>query len=238
MMNSRLVWAFLLLSLAVMGTGCVHSPAKPDPALQGVIEALQPEAPQVDAAAEEEAAAEAAVDPVSPDDAAPAAALPIETAQPVELPGCPNLHKVSDDLYRGAQPTAEGMKQLKELGVRTIVNLRSFHSDRDEIGDLELNYEHIFMKAWHPEDKEVVRFLRIVADEANKPVFVHCQHGSDRTGTMCAIYRIAVQGWERKDAIKEMTDGGYGFHYVWQNLIDYLEALDIDRMKKDAGMEE
>jgi hypothetical protein len=32
-------------------------------------------------------------------------------AKKIELSGVSNLHKVSDDLYRGAQPTEEGMKE-------------------------------------------------------------------------------------------------------------------------------
>jgi len=39
------------------------------------------------------------------------------------------------------------MKNLKSIGIETIVNLRSFHSDRDEIGNSGLAYEHITMKA-------------------------------------------------------------------------------------------
>jgi protein tyrosine phosphatase (PTP) superfamily phosphohydrolase (DUF442 family) len=135
-------------------------------------------------------------------------------AQPIKLEGAPNLFKVSDVLYRSAQPTAQGMKNLKKLGIKTIVNLRSFHSDRQEIGATGLAYEHIYMKAWHPETKEAARFLQIVNDPARQPVLVHCQHGSDRTGTMCALYRIAVQDWSKKDAIREMRDGGYGFHRI------------------------
>ena len=46
-------------------------------------------------------------------------------AERIELPGVPNFHKVSNDLYRGAQPTAEGMKRLEKLGIKTVVNLRS-----------------------------------------------------------------------------------------------------------------
>jgi protein tyrosine/serine phosphatase len=157
-------------------------------------------------------------------------------ATPIQKPGLPNFHKIDDGLYRGAQPTAEGMKQLKDMGVRTVINLRSFHSDRDEIGETGLGYEHIYMKAWHPEDKEVVRFLQIVTDKARRPVFFHCQHGADRTGTMCAIYRIAIQGWSKDDALKEMVEGGYGFHGVWQNLKKYIDELDIDEMKRRAGL--
>jgi protein tyrosine/serine phosphatase len=159
-------------------------------------------------------------------------------AQSLELPGVPNFHKVSDDLYRGAQPSSEGMKQLEKLGIKTIVNLRSVHSDRDEIKNTGLAYEHIRMTMWNPEDKDIVRFLKIVTDCKNTPVFVHCQFGSDRTGTMCAIYRIAVEGWNKNEAIDEMTKGGFGFHSIWSNLIDYIQKLDIDKIKDTVGISE
>jgi len=161
---------------------------------------------------------------------------PADWATPVELDGVPNLHQVSPTLYRSAQPTAEGMKGLEKLGVKTIVNLRSFHSDRDEIEGTDLAYEHIYMKAWHPEEKEAVRFLRIVTDPKQQPVLVHCKHGADRTGTMCAIYRVAIQGWTKDEAIREMTDGGFGFHTIWGNLPHWIRDLDIDRIKKQAGL--
>jgi len=157
----------------------------------------------------------------------------------VSRQGCPNLHKVSEDLYRGAQPSAEGMKELRKLGVKTIVNLRSFNSDRPEIekSGEQFHYEHIWMKAWHAEDKEIVHFLKVVNDPARRPVFVHCQHGADRTGTMCAVYRVAVQGWDKKEALREMTRGGYGYHGIWQNLLRYVTDLDVEEMKRRAGME-
>ncbi|MDY7009704.1 MAG: tyrosine-protein phosphatase [Planctomycetota bacterium] len=158
-------------------------------------------------------------------------------SKPMEATGLPNLHRVTKDLYRGAQPTAEGMKKLKEMGVKTIINLRSFHSDRDEIGDTGLGYEHIYMKAWHPERKELVRFLKIATDPDRTPVFVHCQYGSDRTGTMCAVYRVAVCGWSQDEALDEMTKGGFGFHGVWDNLVEYLRKVNIDEIKKDAGIQ-
>jgi protein tyrosine/serine phosphatase len=158
-------------------------------------------------------------------------------AQPVEVDGVPNLNKVSDNLYRSAQPTAQGMKNLKQMGIETVVNLRSFHSDREEIGNTGLDYEHIYMKAWHPERKEAVRFLQIVTNPKRTPVLVHCLHGADRTGTMIALYRIAVQGWTREEAIREMTEGGFNFHPVFDNLTEWIQKLDIEAIKTDAGIE-
>lgn len=153
-------------------------------------------------------------------------------ASRIELPGLPNFHKVSDELYRGAQPTKEGIEQLKKLGIKTIINLRSFHSDRDEISDSNILYEQIYIKPWHLEDKETTRFLQTVTDESNHPVFVHCQRGADRTGTMCAIYRIIIQGWSKQQAIEEMTKGGFGFNKLYINLIKYIEQLDEEEIEK------
>lgn len=161
---------------------------------------------------------------------------PERWARPLEKPGLPNLHRVSDAYYRGAQPSAAGMQELVRMKVKTVVNLRAVNSDRDEIGDAALAYEHISFKAWHAEDEDVVRFLRIVTDEKRKPVFVHCQHGADRTGMMTAIYRIAVEGWSKDDAIAEMTEGGFGFHSIWKDLVEYLRELDVERLRKEAGL--
>jgi len=166
----------------------------------------------------------------------PAPDRPESWAQSVKLDGVPNLHKVSDTLYRSAQPTAQGMKNLKQMGIKTVVNLRTFHSDRNEIGKTGLGCEHIYMKAWHPERQDIVRFLKIVTDPKRTPVLVHCLHGADRTGTMSAIYRIVVQGWSKEMAVREMTEGGYNFHAVFGNLPQWLEGLDIESLKKDVGI--
>lgn len=166
----------------------------------------------------------------------PIADRPETWAQPVELPGVPNLYRVSGELYRGDQPTPQGMQNLKKLGLRTIINLRSFHSDRDETIAAGLAYEHIYMKPWHPEEDEVVHFLKIVTDPKRTPVLVHCKHGADRTGTMIAVYRIAVQGWSKIEATREMTQGGFGYHPIWSLLPIWVQTLDIDRIKRQAGI--
>ncbi len=160
---------------------------------------------------------------------------PASWAQPVAWEGAPNLFKVSDTLYRSAQPTDDGLRNLRELGIVTVVNLRAFHSDRDEL-DPELGYEDIHMKSWHPEREDAVAFLRIVTDPKRAPVLLHCQHGADRTGAMTAIYRIAVQGWSKDDAIREMKDGGYGFHKIWGNLTEWLQDLDVESLREEAGI--
>jgi protein tyrosine/serine phosphatase len=166
----------------------------------------------------------------------PAPARPATWAVPIDHPPLANLHQITPMLYRGAQPTSEGFAELEKMGIRTVVNLRGMHGDSELLERTGLAYRHITFQTWHPEDEDIIEFLRIVTKPENQPVFFHCHHGSDRTGTMCAIYRLVVQGWSKDDAIREMTEGNYGFHIVWDNLITYLRDLDVDRIRSAAGL--
>jgi hypothetical protein len=150
-------------------------------------------------------------------------------AQPLEIPGLPNLHRVSPVLYRGAQPTEQGFRELEKLGVRTVLSLRTFDADEPPPGS-RLSFERIAFKSWHPEREDVLRFLEVVTDPERQPIFVHCQHGADRTGMMCAITRVVLEGWTKQAAIEEMTGGGYGFHSIWSNLIAYVREIDVEEL--------
>lgn len=160
-----------------------------------------------------------------------------EWAAAMTVAGLPNLHQVTPNLYRCAQPTREGMQHLKDMKIKTVISLRSFHDDDEELEGAEgVRHFQIYMKAWHAEKEDAVKFLKLVTDPANQPVLVHCQHGADRTGTMCAVYRMAVQGWTKEQAIQEMTDGGFGFHEVWANLKSWLDTVDVQELRHEAGI--
>lgn len=150
--------------------------------------------------------------------AGPQEARPTQWAVPLEREGLSNFYKVSDNLYRGAQPKKAGFEELKKLGVKTIVNLRNSNLDEKMITGSGFNYFHIPISSIFPKKKKFARFLEIVSDPANCPVFVHCRRGADRTGTAVALYRIKVQEWKVEDAINEMVNGGYHFNRIYFNL--------------------
>jgi protein tyrosine/serine phosphatase len=121
------------------------------------------------------------------------------------------------------------MRQLEKLGIKTVVNLRFILSDRKKIKGTGLDYEHINMTTFHVNNADVVRFLEIVTDRNRTPVFVHCQRGIERAGTMCAVYRIVVQGWSKDEAIEEMTKGSFAYRNVSRSLVNYIRELNVDR---------
>ena len=55
---------------------------------------------------------------------------------------------------------------------------------------------------------------------------------------MCAVYRVAVCGWTKEEAIEEMVDGEFGFHSIHRGLIKYLREMDMKEMKQKAALPE
>ncbi len=161
---------------------------------------------------------------------------PATWATPLTEPGLTNFYRVTTNLYRGAQPSAVGMKELKAMGIKTILNLRSFHSDQRLVSSGDMKLARLHMKPWHAEDEDVVAFLKIASNTNNLPLFVHCQRGADRTGMICAMYRVVICGWSKEDAIKEMKEGGFHFNPGWENLVDYINKADVEALKKRAGI--
>ncbi|RDJ26709.1 protein-tyrosine-phosphatase [Bosea caraganae] len=147
-----------------------------------------------------------------------------------------NLHRVTPMLFRSAQIHKGDVKAIRSLGVRTIVNLRAFHSDQRLPGLAGIRLVRIPMKTWHIEDEDVIAALRAIrAAEALGPVLLHCQHGADRTGVVTAMYRMVFQGWSREQALDELRNGGFGYHTMWRNIPRYLRNVDIAAIKRALG---
>jgi protein tyrosine phosphatase (PTP) superfamily phosphohydrolase (DUF442 family) len=128
------------------------------------------------------------------------------------IKGVKNFAKVSSPaLWRGAQPDPkqDGFRNLENAGVKTIVNLRYDHDDLPFLAGTKLRYFWIKARAWHPEEEDLIKFLKVLEDKENWPVFVHCAAGKDRTGYAVATYRIVEENWPADDAIHEMFDFGY-----------------------------
>lgn len=160
----------------------------------------------------------------------------VRWAEPIAIDGVPNLYCFGPGLYRGAQPGPNGFEKLQKLGIKTVINLRSFHSNKEAVRKLGISYEQIHMKAWQAEKEDVVQFLRIAADPSRLPIFVHCHHGSDRTGLVVAAYRVVVTGWTKEEAIQEMIEGGYGFHPIWGNLVRFIRNLEVKVIREETGI--
>ena len=137
-------------------------------------------------------------------------------AEKLNLAGVRNAGKISEMLFRGAQPSAQGLAELKKLGVITIIDLRGNHGpvawERAQAESLGMRFVNIPVLGWSPPDNvQVAQFLRLVQQDPTQKIFIHCYYGQDRTGVMIAAYRIAQQNWTPDQAASEMNS--FGFHY-------------------------
>ncbi len=155
--------------------------------------------------------------------------------------GIPNFAEVTPTLYRGAQPSAEGLEALRKLGVNLIVDLRG-GTNKDEEADakkLGMQYISIPSHCPFPKDETFAKFLRVLRENPAKKTFVHCHLGVDRTGMAVASYRMAEEGWSAEEAMKEMRTFGFSSVHraMCPGLADYEESFP-DRLKKDQAFKE
>jgi len=140
--------------------------------------------------------------------------------QRLQITGVENAGKISDFLYRGAQPRGQGYEELKKLGISIVVDLRNSKPVESDGGETReqvkveaagMRYVEIPTSAiFGPSQSQVAEFLQLLRDNEKQRVFVHCYFGDDRTGVMVATYRIAVDHWTSDEAYNEMR--AYHFH--------------------------
>src|SRR5689334_3585158 len=146
----------------------------------------------------------------APAGAPPKPVLRSAYGEKLKLSGLPNGGKINDSLFRGAQPRDEGVKELKNLGITTIVDLRGedpgkISWERQQAESLGIRFVSIPVSGWAPPSNEqVAQFLEIFRDHPKERVFVHCRFGDDRTGVFVATYRMAFEGWPAEQAMNEM----------------------------------
>jgi len=143
--------------------------------------------------------------------------------------GVENFAKVSPALWRGAQPTTAGFRNLEAAGAKTIVSLREHNDDLPLLQGTKLKYVRIPSHAWDPEEAQLVLLLKILANRDHWPVFVHCAEGRDRTGYTVATYRMVVENWAVDDALHEMFD--FRFNTIWFRNPTFLRRLNVDKMR-------
>lgn len=126
-----------------------------------------------------------------------------------------NFHIVAPNVMRSGQPSEGDFKILKEhYNVKTILNLRNNKKhnewEKEVIEKLGMKYINIPMSGRKKQSIEKIeKCLNIINNESNQPILVHCHAGKDRTGLICAAYRIKYDNWSFGDALIEMLAYGY-----------------------------
>jgi protein tyrosine/serine phosphatase len=169
--------------------------------------------------------------------ASPAGSTPHSAPAVQKYPGLPNFGVVSDQLYRGAQPDERGFAELARRGISVVVNFRNERStierERALVESMGMEYVSIPWRGQDdPHPDQVARFLRLLADNPQRKVFVHCRRGAERTGVMVACYRMNRERWTADRALAEME--AFGFRRRFAHLARFVREFPMLMLRDPA----
>jgi len=158
-----------------------------------------------------------------------------QAQKPVANKDLPNFYQINSNLYRGGQPTEAGVKELAKIGVKTIIDLRGGEKvarrERLWVEKAGIRFIVVNLSNWFkPKTADINQILQIIDVAENKPVYVHCRRGANRTGTVIAAYRISRDNWTAKQANREAKKFGHGWWQVWMK--DFIE--DYEKEEKSV----
>ncbi len=126
--------------------------------------------------------------------------------------GVSNFGRVTETFLRGGEVTADGLKNLHSIGVRTIVDLRDDPEpeEAEVCRQLGLTYYSFPLTGHEAPDPATMQKVLDLITKADAPIYVHCSGGKHRAGTACAMYRMRVDGWTPERAWSEQQAYGFG----------------------------
>jgi len=127
-----------------------------------------------------------------------------------------NFGQMDDRFFRGAQPKEDQYKQLSDLGIKTVIDLRNDPTDYEKpaVEALGMRYVNIPMSDKdYPESAAIEQFMKLIADPSTGKFYVHCAGGRHRTGVIGAVYRFNNYNWNFEQVYKEMKD--FDFYTRW-----------------------
>jgi protein tyrosine phosphatase (PTP) superfamily phosphohydrolase (DUF442 family) len=154
-------------------------------------------------------------------------------ASPLDIP-ISNFGEINSNYYRGGQPDREGFAALKRFGIKSVIDLRNdpVRQEADWVRAAGMQYFNLPLSTSRPASApETEYFLKLVNDEKNWPVYVHCKAGKHRTGEMTAVYRLTHDSWTADRAYQEMRRYKFYSFPFQGSLRDYVYAY-FDKLRQ------
>ena len=130
-----------------------------------------------------------------------------------------NLHQVTPDLWRAAQPAPHQIADLAARGVKTIVNLRggrefgSWPLEREACAAHGIVLAEFVARSREAPSAATIHEARALFDTIAYPAMVHCKSGADRAGFMSVLYLMLKEGKTVDEALGQLSSR-YG-HWRW-----------------------
>ena len=137
-----------------------------------------------------------------------------------------NRHRVSEKLWRSAQPAPHQIAKLAAEGVRTIINLRggrehgSWQLQKEACDRLGLTLVDFVVRSRGAPDRETILASKELFASINYPAVLHCKSGADRAGFVAALYLIVHEGRSASEALRQLSFRYGHFRFAKTGILD------------------
>jgi len=137
-----------------------------------------------------------------------------------------NKHRVSEKLWRSAQPAPHQIARLKAQGIRTIVNLRggrehgSWQLQKDVCDRLGITLAEFVVRSRGAPDRETILSAKAFFDGLAYPAIMHCKSGADRAGFVAVLYLIVHEGRTVDEAMGQLSARFGHFRFSKTGILD------------------
>lgn len=170
---------------------------------------------------------------VSPPQTPTATPSPSSTPQPSQAPpieGVRNYTRVDATIGCAGATEAKAMPGIAKLGYKAVLNLREeteagagIDESRAAAEAEGLKYIHLPFKSSAPDAKVAGEFLKLVADPANQPLFIHCGSGN-RVAALWLIKRMVIDKWTEERSVAEARLIGLSSEALQKFALDYVAS--------------
>jgi protein tyrosine/serine phosphatase len=137
-----------------------------------------------------------------------------------------NKHKVSERLWRSAQPAPYQIARLQAEGVRTIINLRggrehgSWQLQKEACARLGLELTEFVVRSRGAPDRDALLGAQAFFERIAYPAVIHCKSGADRAGFVAALYLIVHEGKPVDQALRQLSMRYGHFRFSKTGILD------------------
>lgn len=148
-----------------------------------------------------------------------------------------NMHRLSDEAWRSAQPAPHDFRRFKRMGIKTVINLRgerlcgSFWHERKECENLGLKLVNFTIRSRAAPSREDILAARDLFESIEYPMVMHCKSGADRAGLMSVIYQHVRAKKPIEEALKQLS---LRYGHIRQAETGILDAF-FERYLADAA---
>lgn len=158
-----------------------------------------------------------------------------------EVPGIVNFSQIKGLAGFGGATDPSAMAALKKQGFVSVVNLRLASETGVDVDAASaaakaagLNYIHLPFDATNPDPQLVDRFLAVVGDTSNQPVYIHCA-SANRVGVLWMVRRVLVDHWKVDEAREEAELIGLAGSSALNLAMNYINARGEAKPKSEFG---